>query len=171
MGTSLAMFMKLRGAAHITIIDGLADRLDFARRIAKADRTIDFTRQNVDAELGEECFDLVVDAVGKSNILLEASGRVKQGGKVCSMGVLKSNDQLVDIGNFRNNACLHMLNFPYGEYDMLPELIQMVESGAVKPKDFYSHVVPFENIQKALQLVETRTALKVVLDISGCTSR
>ncbi|NCB05822.1 MAG: hypothetical protein EOM69_09930 [Clostridia bacterium] len=169
MGCALAMFMRLRGAGHITMIDGMAGRLANAARIAHADRTIDLTKQDVNAALAGEQFDLAVDAVGRSEILLEASGRLKPGGKVCALGVLKSGDCMLDMSRFRSNTCLHMLNFPYGEYDALPEIIQLVETGAVNPKDFYSHIVPFENIQEAMELVASRRAFKVVLDISGCT--
>ena len=170
MGCALAMFMKLRGAAHITVVDGMATRLAIAARVAHTDRTIDFSGQDVNEALAGDRFDLVVDAVGRSEILLEASGRLKPGGKVCALGVLKNDDCLLDMSRFKSNTCLHMLNFPFGEYDALPEIIRDVETGVVNPKDFYSHIVPFEHIQEALDLVAARTAFKVVLDISGCAN-
>lgn len=57
-----------------------------------------------------------------------------------------------------------MLNFPFGEYDILPETISMVECGQVNPKDYYSHVVPFTDISRALDLITSREAFKVILD-------
>ena len=166
MGAALALFMKLRGAARVTVIDGVPGRLERVLRVARADRAIDFIRQDVNKELSGESFDMVIDAVGMSDILLKASHLLRPGGKVCALGVLKKDDCMLDVSRFKSNTCLHVLNFPCGEYDLLSETIRYVESGDVNPKDFYSHVVPFEEIDRALELVMTREAFKVVLDFS-----
>ena len=159
MGTALALFMKLRGAAKVTVIDGVAERLENSVRVAGTDRTINFHAVSVAEAIGSERFDLVVDAVG--------SGYLKQGGTLCGLGVLKSGDTLLDASRLQNNTRLHMLNFPYGEYDILPETVEMIEQGRVHPRDFYSHVVPFTEIDRAMHLLETREAFKVVLDFDA----
>lgn len=163
MGTALALFMKLLGAGKVTVIDGVANRLENSRRVAHTDRTIDFTQESVAHAIGDELFDLVVDAVGKTSILFEGSQYLKQGGKLCALGVLKNDDCIADLSRLKSNTCLHMLNFPYGEYDVLEETVNMVERGDVNPKDFYSHIVPFTEIERALTLIETKEAFKVVL--------
>lgn len=109
----------------------------------------------------------MVDAVGSSSVVLEGSGYLKQGGTLCGLGVLKSGDTLLDASRLQNNTRLHMLNFPYGEYDILPETVEMIEQGRVHPRDFYSHVVPFTEIDRAMHLLETREAFKVVLDFDA----
>lgn len=163
MGTGLALFMKLLGAGHITTIDSIPSRLENVRRVAHVDRTIDFSRQSVKDVLQHEKFDLVVDAVGSSQILLEGSYFLRPGGKVCSLGVLKKAESNVAVTLMQNNTALHMLNQPSGEYAIMDETIRHILSGDVCPKDFYSHVVPFTDIDHALELVRTRTAMKVVL--------
>ena len=45
----------------------------------------------------------------------------------------------------------------------MDETIALIEAGKVNPKDFYSHVVPFENIGEAVELTLTKQALKVIL--------
>lgn len=167
MGTALALFMKLRGAAKVTVIDGVAERLENSVRVAGTDRTINFHAVSVAEAIGSERFDLVVDAVGSSSVVLEGSGYLKQGGTLCGLGVLKSGDTLLDASRLQNNTRLHMLNFPYGEYDILPETVEMIEQGRVHPRDFYSHVVPFTEIDRAMHLLETREAFKVVLDFDA----
>lgn len=167
MGTALALFMKLRGAAKVTVIDGVAERLENSVRVAGTDRTINFSTVSVAEVIGSERFDLVVDAVGSSSVVLEGSGYLKQGGTLCGLGVLKSGDTLLDASRLQNNTRLHMLNFPYGEYDILPETVEMIEQGKVHPRDFYSHVVPFTEIDRAMHLLETREAFKVVLDFDA----
>lgn len=166
MGIALAMFCKLQGADRVVQIDSVPDRLAEAKRIAKVDQVINFAEENVDEVLQGEKFDLVMDAVGFSSILYEGSGRLKPGGKVCSLGVLKKDDRTIDTSRLQCNTSLHMLNFPYGEYAIMNETIALIENGKVNPKDFYSHVLPYEQIDQVLQLVREKKALKVILTIN-----
>ena len=163
MGTGLSLFMHLRGVEDLTIIDGIPARLENAQRITQARRTVNFNETPVKEALAGESFDLVVDAVGSSAILMEGSYFLKPGGKLCSLGVLKKKEREIAVTRLQNNTCLHMLNQPYGEYAIMDDTIDMIVRGDVNPKDFYSHVVYFEDIDHALDLIRSRTALKVVL--------
>ncbi|MDR0361545.1 MAG: alcohol dehydrogenase catalytic domain-containing protein [Planctomycetota bacterium] len=165
MGIALAMFVKMRGVATLTQIDQDDSRLERAVKTAKADRVINFATQNLDEALKGRHFDMVIDAVGKSSILIEGSRRLRPEGtgKVCSLGVLAHDDRMIDASLIKDNTSLHMLNFPYGEYDVMPETADLILKGTVNPKDFYSHVLPFTEIAKVLELVKTRQAIKIVL--------
>jgi len=163
MGTGLALFMKLLGAEHITTIDSIPERLENVKRVAHVDRVINFAEQSISDVLRGEFFDLVVDAVGSSQILIDGSWYLRPGGKVCSLGVLKKLDAKVSVPLMKNNTVLHMLNQPFGEYTAMDETIRYILSGKVYPKDFYSHVVPFTDLENAMELVRSRKALKVVL--------
>ena len=66
-----------------------------------------------------------------------------------------------------DNTSLHMLNFPYGEYAIMDETIALIEAGKVNPKDFYSHVLPYEKIDEAVKLTLSKQALKVILDFDA----
>ena len=162
MGIALAMFCGLAGA-NVTQIDGIAERLERAVCVAGVGKTINFAVQNIDEELQNKKFDLVIDAVGTTSIIYEGSNRLKPGGKIGSLGVLKKGDLLVDVSRLQGNTALHMLNFPYGEYTIMDETIALIEAGKVHPKDFYSHVLPYHDIGVAMELVRSREALKVVL--------
>ena len=163
MGTALSLFMRLRGIEHLTMVDCIPERLENAARITRADRILNFMETPVNEALSEEEFDLVVDAVGSRNIVMEGSYRLKPGGKVCSLGVLKKEEREIAVSRLKNNTCLHMLNQPYGEYAIMDETIEMIVRGDIHPGDFYSHVVNFEDISYALDLIRGRKALKVVL--------
>jgi len=164
MGTALAMFMKIRGAERTVMVDGVPERLEHAGAVAHVDQTINFNETSVDQALGGEKFDFVVDAVGSSSIIMSGSYQLKPGGKVCCLGVLKKADRDIAVSRLQNNTCLHMLNQPYGEYRIMDETIQLILDKKVTPKDYYSHIVYYEDIEDALELVKTRTAFKVVLD-------
>lgn len=163
MGIALAMFCKLSGARTVIQIDSMPERLEQAKRVAKVDQVINFAIELVDEVLAGRKFDLVIDAVGFTSILYEGSARLKQGGKVCSLGVLKRDDLMVDTSRLQCNTSLHMLNFPYGEYAIMEETIALIEAGKVDPRDFYSHVLPYERLDEALVLVREKKALKVIL--------
>ena len=164
MGTALALFMKILGAEEVVIVDSVPERLENAKRVAHVDRTVNFVETPLKEALGEQLFDLVVDAVGRSSILVEGSQYLKPYGKVCSLGVLRKDDLLINVGRLKWNTSLHMLNWPYGEYDILPETIKLIQAGKVNPKDFYSHVLPFTEVNRAAELVRTRQALKCILN-------
>ena len=163
---ALSLFCGLRGG-HVTQIDRIQERLEMSKRIAKTEHTINSSVEDVDAVLNGKKFDVAIDIVGFTDIIYEASRHVKPGGKVGSMGVLRSNDLVVDTSRLQNNTSLHMLNFPYGEYAILDETIALIEAGKVNPKDFYSHVLPYEKIEEAVQLTLSKQALKVILDFDA----
>lgn len=162
MGISLALFCGLRGG-HVTQIDKIQDRLELAKRIAKTEHTICSSVEDVDEALHGKKFDVAIDIVGHTDIIYEATRHLKPGGRVGSMGVLQSSDLMIDTSRLQDNTCLHMLNFPYGEYAIMDETIALIEAGKVDPKDFYSHVLPYEKIDEAIELTRTKQALKVIL--------
>ncbi len=162
MGMSLSLFCGLLGG-HVTQIDKIQERLDMSKRIAGTEFTINSSEEDVDAALKGKKFDVAIDIVGSTDILYEASRHLKPGGKVGSMGVLRNNDQKVDTSRLQDNTSLHMLNFPYGEYAVMDETLALIQAGKVNPKDFYSHVLPYGQIREAMELVQSKKALKVIL--------
>lgn len=162
MGLALALFCTLMGAS-VTQIDSHDDRLERAKRIAKVGTVINRRKENVDEILKGKEFDVVVDCVGQTAILYEGSQRLKNLGIIGSVGVLKSNDLMIDTSRLKCNTRLQMLNFPVGEYAIMDETIELIRTGVVNPKDFYSHVLPYEEISEAARLVRSREALKVIL--------
>ena len=58
----------------------------------------------------------------------------------------------------------------YGSFrfsTLLDETIALIEAWKVNPKDFYSHVLPYEKIEEAVQLTLSKQALKVILDFDA----
>lgn len=163
MGIAMSVFARMAGAARIVQIDCIAERLDRAKRLASVDRTINFAQENADTVLGDRTFDLIVDAVGSPGIILEASRRLKPGGKIGALGVLSHKNSKIDVADLRNNTCLHMLNYPHGEYDAMPKVVELIRKGKINPKDYYTHAIPFTQVQEAITHIEKKTALKVVL--------
>ena len=163
MGLALMQYMRIEGAKSITCVDSVPSRLEAAKRIANVDRAINFSIDNVDAILEGVFFDRAVDAVGLSSVISEASGRLKPFGAVCSLGVLRKDDNTVNLSALKNNTRVHMLNFPFKEYDVLDENIDFIRRGLIDPKNYYSHVLPMAQVEEALRLVNEKQAIKVIL--------
>lgn len=163
MGIAIQLFCKLMGAGHVTVIDNIQERLERAKKVAQADQAINFCTENVDAVLDGRLFDIVIDAVGKSQILIEGSHRCRCNGVVGAMGVLRKEDASFDVQRIKNSVRLHMLNFPYHSFAALDSLQDMIRRGDVNPKDFISHVMPVEDVQKGIDMIRARQAFKVIL--------
>ena len=163
MGLAAAFFCKLRGARFVAVVDKIAERLRQAEIIAHTDLTIDLTREELGKILNGKLFDIVIDAVGSSQILLEGSYYCKCNGTVGAMGVLKKDDCILDVQSIKNSVRLHMLNFPYHSFASLDLLQRMIREGKVNPKDFISHVIPMQEVNKGIAMIRNREAFKVVL--------
>lgn len=163
MGLSAALFCRLLGAEYIAVIDSLEDRLERAKKLFDADKIINFQTEDVSAALNGRQFNLVIDAVGSSKILIEGSQYCRCNGTIGAMGVLKMGDSLLDIQKIKNSVRLHMLNFPYHSFASLNLLQEMIGRKEINPKDFISHVIPVEEVEKGLEMIRKREAFKVIL--------
>jgi len=163
MGLGMMSFIRKKTSGFLGVVDGIQSRLVHAANVVDIDKTIDYTTQNIEAVIGGRSFDVVIDCVGSTEIILQGTKQLKQGGKLCAMGVLKSNDFMIDLSRLSNNTSLHMLNFPYNRFASLNTVIKSIKSGDIKPKDYYSHVFYFEEIEKALELTRTKQVFKAVL--------
>lgn len=167
MGTAVAAYSKILGAEFVAVVDSQPERLKNAGAVAHADQAINFEKEDVETALQGRLFDVAIDAVGLSGVLIQASSFLKPGGTAGSMGVLKKDDLLINVSRLKNNTRLHMLNFPFGEYDVMDENIRLIQEKKICPKDFYSHILPMEEIHTAMELIRTKRALKVILKIGS----
>ena len=164
MGTACAAYARIAGANHVTLVDGNDSRLARAGALG-ADRVINYRRQDAEAELGGALFDVAIDAAGSMQIITRASRHLRPYGVVGSLGVLRSDDRTLDFNLIRNNTRIQKLNYPYGEYAIMDENIALIRAGKIRPADFYTHVLPMDEVNEAMRLVRTREALKVILAV------
>jgi len=165
MGLAIMRYMHLLGAKSVTAVDSVPERLEKAKSLGMVGRVINFREEDVAAALSGRLFDRVIDAVGLSSVIREASAYLKPFGVVCSLGVLHADDAAVDLSKLKNNTLVHMLNFPYREHQCLGENLEYIRKGLIDPKDFYSHVLPMEEVGEAIRLVRAKEAIKVILTI------
>lgn len=165
MGLMMMSVLNAIGVKNIIAIDSQPDRLELASKIGCVNQVINFAKENVDEVLAGKTFDAVLDMVGLTSVIMEASNRLRPRGKVCAMGVLKEGNSNVDFLKVQNNTCIHVLNQPYERHLAVEPVVELIREGKLNMKDFYSHVMPMEQINDAIELIKSKQALKVVLTI------
>ena len=165
MGLGIQCCIRALGARSIVAIDGVPERLQLALDVAKVDEVINFNTQDVDEVLKDRKFNAVVDAVGSAKIITEGSHKLVPGGRVCGLGVIPVSNGTIDVHELANHTLYHPHMMPYQRFSVVDEVVDLIRKGILNPKDFYSHVVPFEDIHKAMELVRTKQSLKVILKI------
>lgn len=162
-GLGLVAFSRMLGAGWVGCVGHRDDRLERASRIGKADLVINSHNQDAQEAIEGRRFDLVVDAVGKTQIIIEAAGMLKPGGKVGIYGVIKPQGRMLDLLKIPDHVAIHKLTFPYKEHVVHNEIVEMIVRGRIDPKDYYSHVVPMEEVERGIGMIKTREAFKVIL--------
>ncbi|NOY83167.1 MAG: alcohol dehydrogenase catalytic domain-containing protein [Kiritimatiellaeota bacterium] len=162
-GLALIRLMRLLGAGWLGCVGHWDNRLERIKTDGGADCVVNGKTHDVKALLGGRSFDMIVDAVGASSIIKQGFPMLKTGGKIAVFGVLKQSDPGVTIRDIRNNTSLHVLQWPVGEHEVHDEVVDMVRSGQLDPRRFYSHTETLANFAEAVRKIRTREAFKVVV--------
>jgi len=168
-GGALVRFARLRGAGIVACVGHWDERLRLIRRLG-ADCVVNEKKEDlkdaIQTAFGDLKFDLVIDAVGRNQIVNHAFTFVRPGGKIGMYGVAAEPDYTLPLAPWPNNVSLHKLFFPYKHEAVHQDVIEYVRNGDIRLKDFYSHVVPLDEIQRGIQLIESREAFRVIVKIS-----
>lgn len=73
----------------------------------------------------------------------------------------------MNLFEWPNNIRLHILNWPYGEHRAHEAVTALVARGVLVPSQYYTHILPLEDAQKGFELVASREAFKVILQMPG----
>ena len=161
-GLGLACFAKKLGAVKVVNIGHHDERLARIQELAHVDQVVNSHKECVEEALAGQTFDVVIDAVGSPEIILQGAKFLVPGGRVGVYGVLKQGHSTLDLLNLPNNVAIQVLNWPYHEHREHDAVVKMVQDGVVDPKWFYSHVMPVEEAQKAVEMIRNREAYKVI---------
>ncbi len=110
--------------------------------------------------------DMVVDAVGVTSIINTGLAMIKDSGKVCCYGISPHLDMQLDWSKAPYNWQLDFIQLPYktDEVAAHAQVMSWIKAGALKPNDYISHVFPFNEIEKAFQMIEAGTTeMKTVI--------
>ena len=165
-GMGLAHFINSYKVNSNIVIGHHDDRLHKIMEIANPSMIINSHKGEME-KIKDKRFDLVVDAVGSTDIVREGVRLLKPGGKLVVVGVLPKNNAGFSLFDIPNYTSVMMLSYPYKEHRTQNQIIEFMRSGFVKATDYYSHVMPIDDAAEAIRLIETREAFKVILTMNG----
>jgi L-iditol 2-dehydrogenase len=174
-GQSAIALASLSGAGLVTAIDGVADRLSFARDMGAAN-TIDLSMNR--SERLERArsftrghgFDVVIEASGNPDAVSEALDIVRDGGRVIVCGHYTDNGSVDIHPHWQINRKHVELRGCWGSrYEHFHRAVEIAARfGDEKPwSRMAGKSYRLDDVQSALQTVADRTAVKAVVRVSG----
>lgn len=171
-GLILAQLIVATGAAHVTIAELAAFKLERARTLG-IDRTFQMDRADLAGDIGrlrqlagpeqDGGYDIVADATGKSAVAEACVSLARNGGTVLLYGVADERDRIAvsPYELFRRELTV-MGSF--AEIDSFPAALAVLRSGRVRTDGIISHRFGLDEYGTALETLRgDPTAHKVVI--------
>ncbi|EAW12350.1 putative zinc-containing alcohol dehydrogenase [Aspergillus clavatus NRRL 1] len=165
----LQMVQGLFGPAITVMVGRGQPRLDTAKSMGRDAYTESVISSAL--ELTEKRgFDVVIEAVGTDDSFELAQSLVGAGGTIASLGVFGKPCNLHLDKLWNRNICLRTRLV---DAVSTPDLIRIIESGAINPSFLVSHNFSFDEIEKAYESFEMSSkhgTLKVAVNLSASES-
>ncbi|NQS90376.1 alcohol dehydrogenase catalytic domain-containing protein [Patescibacteria group bacterium] len=159
-----------RGASRVILMDIMQERLNLAERF-QPEVLINNSQSGYISRVFKETNNLganvVIVACPSGKAQTESIKMVRKGGRIIFFGGLPHNKSQV----FLDTNLIHYKNLQvYGSSRFAPEhnklALKMIAEGKIKADQYITHILPLENYQKAIQLLEDGKTLKVVLTLN-----
>lgn len=158
---------KARGAGPIIGITrsperrALAEKMGADFTLVPGDSAID---QVLDITNGRGA-DLVIESVGAVSVLAEAIGMARTGGRLLLFGIYTATEAALPFYQLYFKE-LRIFNARAARREDYPACIDLVNRGAVQLDPLISHVLPLEELERAITMLEERDdqRMKVILN-------
>lgn len=160
-GLLFAMVYRASGAGKIIVSDVAPFRLDVARKNG-ADVVVNSREQDLEAIVKEHTdlgADLVVDAVGA--LLPQAAKLARRGGRIVLFGL--QPNALPPVSQYLITRYELTVYGAFGAANQFPGVVQMLESGMVKPSSLITHRIPATEVSKAFDAMRAGETMKVIV--------
>lgn len=161
----LSFFARELGVRSVCCIGHHDDKLQRIREKSGVSMIVNSHKESVADKLGDLKFDMVIDAVGSMEVIREGFHNLKDNGKLCVYGVLKKEDANFNLLEMKNHTSLHLLTWPHDEHRVHDTIVQMIQEKKLIPSDYYTCVMPMDEIHEAIQLLQSRKASKIILNM------
>ena len=174
-GQSVVALSSLSGAGEIIAIDGVADRLDYSRRMG-ATNTIDLSTPRGDrlsrvrGLTGGRGVDVVIEASGHPDAVSEALDLVRDGGRVVVCGHYTDNGSVEINPHIQINRKHVQLRGCWGSrYEHFYRAVEIAARfGSIKPwSEMVSATYRLEDTSAALDAIENRASIKALISPEG----
>lgn len=168
-GLSFVRFSKVLGLNLVVACDVQKDRLDLAEDMGAdiclfSEEVAEWAGVNL-----PEGFDFIVDAVGIADLINLAMKMIAFNGKICTYGIAPQTSMTLDWEAAPYNWDLQFVQFPTftEEAATHDQIVSWIDMGILDISKVVSHIMPLDDIMEALNLLRTRNALKVVIDLKA----
>ena len=174
-GQSAVALVSLSGAGDVVAVDGVSDRLDYARRMG-ATRTVSLTvpreerLSQVTGFTGGRGTDVVIEASGHPDAVSEALDLVRDGGRVIVCGHYTDNGSVDIHPHWQVNRKHVELRGCWGSrYEHFHRAVELATRfGGVKPwRAMVSGRFALSDVAAALAAVSERRALKAIIAVTA----
>ena len=163
---------RLRGAGLIIAVDGVAERLEMAKKMG-ADVTLNFREVDVVSEIlkitGGRGVDASIEALGLQQTFEQSLRVLKPGGTLSSLGVYSEN-LTIPLDAFCAGLGDHRIvtSLCPGGKERMRRLMQIIDSGRLDLGPMVTHRYPLEKIVDAYDLFSHQRdgVLKIALEVS-----
>jgi L-iditol 2-dehydrogenase len=154
-GVIMAQVASALGAPEVVVTDILDSRLDFVKRYG-ATRTVNTGTTS----LGEEKFDVFIDACGIPSAVYDGIKATGPAGRVLLVG-LGSDDMNLPVSHIQNNEIIVTGVFRYT--NTWPTSIELLAAGKVNLDAIVTHHFGLDDVEAALKTTSDPQAMKVIV--------
>ena len=167
-GLVFVQLARMEGAGQLLVLGRRAARLEQARRFG-ADEAFASPTAELPARLREltngEGLDIVIEAAGTVDVLEAVPDALARGGIVAVYGISASQSATFRWGWDRSMPRTWSLRFEEpDEAGIHDEALEIVKNGGYALKSTLTHVLPFIQIDEALEAMREEGACKVAID-------
>ncbi len=165
----------LRGAGRIIAVESVPERQELARKYG-ADEIVDFTEGDAVEQIMEltdgEGVDTAIEALGSTDVLNQCVQVTKPGGVISNAGYHGQGDMIEfsregwGVGMAEKDIVTGLC--PGGRL-RLTRLLRLLDTGRVDPTPMTTHTFPFDRIEEAFRLMETKedNIIKPLIDFES----
>lgn len=176
-GLSFAFFAKLLGCHPVLVVGRREEPLQRALQFG-VDGVINTSTDDAAKAIryltGGKGADRVIEAIGSDEAMHLGLSLLSPQGRLGVYGIASTREsgdmerRAIDLALARNEWAIEFFN-PQ-EWAPHEQMLWLVKQGMVRLRDWYTHVVPLEETQRGFELLESREAFKVVVQIGRCHS-
>ncbi len=162
-GLSFVKFAKLLGFGYVGSVDPHSEKRDKSRKMG-ADQT--FTPEDQELrEKREKPLDAVIDAVGDKSIINMCLPHIRMAGSICMYGVIDEPEFMIQKskGPLNFNLIIHQYPTRQREAEAQESICAWIDEGKLDYREFITAEFPITKIHDAVELIKSRSALKVLL--------
>jgi len=157
-GLSATIFSRFFGARRVVVSDFLNDRLAMAAQMGATDvingAEVDDVREEF-IRLTGAAPDVVIEAVGRPNMLNEAIRLAKVGGRVVTSGVCMEPDTFDHLSAYAQEPTIQTArSYTYAENQFI---LEMMAAGRIDPTPMITHRVSLEELPEAFAALRRPT--------------